>query len=181
MIFLKWFFKKVHYEKQIQQTTKSMQNFPVGRVQAALNLENVVCYLFSRRFILFCFKDGLVSTSSDSCLAMQVQDFNSSFLFSENCTSHHRSICRRPVVNNTVTFDPEFLQMLEELAEPSKKSKAKRRKLTSATDDRKSVQTMGIVGTIYIAVVTMIIVAIDLSNLKGCTKRRHRRLSSLMA
>ena len=71
--------------------------------------------------------------------------------------------------------------MLEELAEPSKKSKAKLRKLTSATDDRKSVQTMGIVGTIYIAVVTLIIVAIDLSNLKGCTKRRHRRLSSLTA
>ena len=121
---------------------------------------------------------GIAPSSNDSCLLLHVHDWNPSSLVQTDCAALHHSICRRPIQNETFTFEPEFLQMLQEMTIPQKSTHARRRKFTSATDYRTSSKAMGLVGLGVVLLVSLIIVGFDLSNLKGCPKRRRRTVSS---
>ena len=79
--------------------------------------------------------------------------------------------------NATLAFDEDFLKMLEELAEPSKATRSRMRKRTSATDDRKSAKAVGVLGMTVIILVSLILISFDVSHFKGCRKRRLRRTS----
>ena len=124
---------------------------------------------------------GLEPSSNDSCLLLRIQDWNTSSLLPTDCADRHHSICRRPVKNERVTFEPEFLQMLQEMTVTGKSTQKQRRKLTSATDYRNSSTAMGIVGLGVVLLVSLIIVGFDFSNLKGCSKRRRRTMPSSTA
>ena len=80
-----------------------------------------------------------------------------------------------------MTFEPEFLEMLQEMTVTRKTTHAQRRRFSSATDYRTSSKAIGLLGMIVVLCVSLIIVGFDISNLKGCPKRRRRTMSSSTA
>ena len=71
--------------------------------------------------------------------------------------------------------------MLDDMSKAVKTTRTRFRKLTSAKDNRKSAKAVGLVGLSFILLVSLVIIGFDVTNLKGCPKRRRRTMSSSIA